>query len=62
MAITAEYSVTAYCVEPGCRCLDRAGVILYRGDSAAEAEAAGATAPAGYSVETTTTRPVDGGE
>lgn len=42
--------VMAYCPEPGCRCLDRSGVILYTGDSREEAERTREDAPRGYAV------------
>lgn len=33
-------TVVSYCVEPDCRCEHRAGVVEYRGDDHAEADAA----------------------
>ena len=35
-----EERLVAYCIEPGCRCLDRAGVIISRPEEA----------PAGYEI------------
>jgi hypothetical protein len=39
-----RYRTIDRCNEPGCRCEDRAGVILYDGDDREEAEAAKAFA------------------
>jgi len=47
------YTTTARCVEPGCRCLDSAGVILYRGPDRQAAQEAEEAAPRGYEVQTT---------
>ena len=35
-----RYQTIDRCTEPDCRCLDTAGVVLYDGDSLADAEAA----------------------
>ena len=46
-----HYTTVARCTDPGCRCLDRAGVILYAGPDRAAADEAKSEAPAGYEVE-----------
>ena len=48
------YETVEYCDVPDCHCLDRQGVILYRGKSKADAETAAATARPGYAVQVTT--------
>lgn len=40
-----HYRTVAYCVEAGCRCDHRSGVILYAGPSREEAERAAAESP-----------------
>ncbi len=55
------YEVVAYCVSPGCRCLDRNGIVLYRGNSAAEAKAAEGECPTGYSLQREVRPRVEGG-
>jgi len=45
-----HYQTAARCVDPDCRCLDRYGVILYRGEDFTEAESAAHEAPTGYDV------------
>ena len=53
------YRTIAYCVEEGCRCDDRRGVILYSGPSLEEAERAAEQAPPGYAVEIQPAEPPD---
>lgn len=45
-----RYQTVAYCVDPGCRCDDRAGIILYDGPDADAAGDAIGQAPHGYAV------------
>ena len=50
-----RYRTIAYCDAPGCRCLDRSGLVLYDGadrDAALDRQEA---APRGYRVELETT-------
>ena len=46
-----RYTTTAYCVDPDCSCLYRAGVILYDGPDRQAAEEARQQASAGYEIE-----------
>ena len=49
-----EFRTTIYCDKPDCRCLDRAGVIVYRGAvEAAANDAADIQCPTGYRSEVT---------
>ncbi len=50
-----RYTTIATCTDPDCRCLDRAGVILYDGPDIEAAETAQLQAPTGYEVITTST-------
>jgi hypothetical protein len=43
-----RYTLTAFCVEMGCHCLDRGGVILYDGYDYSAAMAAMGLVPSGY--------------
>ena len=55
-----RYQTIARCVTEGCRCDDRAGVILYDGPDRAEAESAKRLAPAVYTVEVVNLEKSDG--
>lgn len=45
------YQTIAFCVEPGCRCDDSGGKVLYAGPSREDAERATLQAPAAYECE-----------
>lgn len=46
-----RYRVVYYCVAPNCRCLDRAGVIVYNGTDEAAARRVADDVWAGYAAE-----------
>lgn len=46
----ARFQTITECVEPGCKCDDRRGVILYDGPNSQAAEDAKRQSPTGYAV------------